>query len=234
MAILAEPWQPDLDPKRVPFRRRTVATLQRMGAWDDRTRFAELTIDDVAKFWITGPVTIADLVNSGEEAVRWHRDQSRQLAAAAESEAWTRQVWRGDRRFADLLPRTDATVYDIAAAGHHDDQRHLYRTLPAVRQRIEELEAEPRDTALVRYVSANTGQSQPRTIALLQRLALLDPAISGSEAGRHLGVSPQRIHQLTHQIRHRIEQAQPPGDPAGWLPQDPNAIQSILETPMIR
>lgn len=142
---------------------------------------------------------------------------------------WTRQVWHRDRRFADLLPRTDGTVYDIAAAGHHADQRHLHRTLPALRQRLTELEAEPRDTALIRYVSANTGQSQPRTVALLQCLALLTPAISGSEAGRQLAVSPQRIHQLIGQIRHRITRAQPPGDATGWLPQDPNAIQSLLE-----
>ncbi len=80
-------------------------------------------------------------------------------------------------------------------------------------------------------MSANTGQSRQRTTRLLQSLAFLEPTITGSEAGRQLGVSPQRIYQLVGQIRHRIEQAQPPGDATGWLPQDPNAIQSILEAP---
>jgi len=231
MAILAQPWPSDLDPKRVPFQRRTITTLQRMGAWDDRARFDELTVADVAGFWVTGPVTIADLVNTSEEAIRWHRNQSRQLAAVGESEPWTRQVWRRDRRFADLLPQVDATVSSIALSGHHDDQRHLFHNLPALRRRLDVLGAEPRDPALIRYVSTNTGQSHPRTVALLQRLALLTPTISGAEAGRQLGVSPQRIDQITDQIRYRIGQAQPPGDAAEWLPQDPDAIQSILEAP---
>jgi hypothetical protein len=85
--------------------------------------------------------------------------------------------------------------------------------------------------ALIRYVSATTDQNRPRTVALLQRLAVLNTAISGSEAGRQLGVSPQRIHQLVGQIRHRLERAQSPGSAGAWLPQDPDAIQAILETP---
>ena len=231
MAILSQVWPSDLDPKRVPFRTRTITTLQRMGAWDDRTRFDDLTIGDVAGFWVTGPVTVDDLVSTGEKAIRWHRDESMQLAAIAESETWTRQVWRRDRRFTDLLPPTDATVYEIALTGHHDAQRHLLRTLPAVRQRLEALRAETRDAAVIRYFSANTDQNRPRTVALLQRLALLNPAISGSEAGRQLGVSPQRIHQLVGQIRRRLAQAQPPGPATAWLPQDPDAIQPFLEAP---
>jgi hypothetical protein len=230
MAILDEPWPDGLDPKRVPWRARTITTLQRMGAWDDPTRFAELTIGEVEGFWVTGPVTVAD-GSASQAAIRWHLDESKQLAAIAKDEAWTHQVWRRDRRFTDLLPRVDATVYDIAVGGHHDDQRHLHHTLPAIRERLAALAAETRDPALIRYVSANTGQSQPRTVALLRRLGLLAPTISGSEAGRQLGVSPQRIHQLTNQIRHHIEQAQPRGDTSGWLPQDPDAIQSILGNP---
>ena len=231
MAILTQPWPRDLVPARVPFRRRTITPLERMGALDDPARFGELTIDEVAGFWVTGPVTVADLLDTSEAAIRWHRRESRQLAAIGESEMWTRQVWHRDRRFTGLLPRVDGTVYDIAVAGHHDDQRHLHRTLPALRRRLAALAAEPRDEALIRYVSANTDQNRPRTVALLQRLALLNPAISGSEAGRQLGVSPQRIHQLVGQIRHRLAQAQPPGPATAWLPQDPDAIQAILEAP---
>ncbi len=134
MAILAQAWPSDLDPKRVPYQRRTITTLRRMGVWDNPARFAELTLDEVAGFWVTGPVTVADLTSTSEEAIEWHRNQSRELAALAGSESWTRQVWRRDRRFTDLLPRVDATVYDIAVGGHHADQRHLHRTLPALRK----------------------------------------------------------------------------------------------------
>ena len=94
MAILAQPWPPDLNPTRTPFQRRTITTLQRMGAWDDPTRFADLTIEDVAGYWITGPVTIADLLETSEAAIDWHQHQSKELAAVAEAEPWTRQVWQ--------------------------------------------------------------------------------------------------------------------------------------------
>ena len=39
-AILAHAWPPDLDPARVPFRQRTITTLQRMRLWDDMTQIA--------------------------------------------------------------------------------------------------------------------------------------------------------------------------------------------------
>ena len=143
-------------------------------------------------------------------------------------------MWRRDLRFGDLLPGVDATVHDIAISGHHADQRSLLKTLPKLEKRLDEFAGESRDEALIRYVSANTGQSRQRTTRLLQSLGLLEPTITGSEAGRQLGVSPQRIYQLVGQIRHRIEQAQPPGDAIGWLPQDPNAIQSILEASATR
>ena len=228
--ILDQPWPPDLDPSRVPFRQRTITTLQRMRLWDDMTQIDDITRDDVADFWVTGTVTVDDVITTGNGAINWHHHEAKSLAAAINREEWTRQVWRRDRRFADLLPPVDATVYDIATSGHHDHQRHLQRTLPALRERLTELAADPPDEALIRYVSANTGQSRHRTTALLQRLNLLKPAISGSEAGRQLGVSPQRIHQLVEQIRYRIDQVQPPGDAAAWFPQQPGAIDSILTT----
>ena len=143
---------------------------------------------------------------------------------------WTRQVWRRDRRFGDLLPEVDATIRDIAISGHHTHQRHLLNTLPKVERRLDKFSRESRDEALLRYVSTNTGQSRQRTTRLLQSLGLLEPTITGSEAGRQLGVSPQRIYQLVGQIRHRIEQAQPPNGAAPWLPQDPTAVPSLLET----
>ena len=111
----------------------------------------------------------------------------------------------------DVMNRcVDATVHHIAVSGHHTDQRYLVKTLPKLQKRLDEYGRESRDEALIRYVSANTGQSRQRTTRLLQSLGFLEPTITGSEAGRQLGVSPQRIYQLVGQIRHRIEQAQPP------------------------
>jgi hypothetical protein len=229
MGILAEPWPADLDPARVPFRRRTITVLKGMGLWDDMTRIDHLTVDDVAGYWVTDPVTVNDLITSGNEAIAWHHNQPARLKQAA-ADGWTRQVWRRDLRFGDLLPGVDATVYDIAISGHHTHQRHLLKTLPKLQKRLDKFAKESRDEALIRYVSTNTGQSRQRTTRLLQSLGLLEPTITGSEAGRQLGVSPQRIYQLVGQIRHRIEQAQPPNGAAPWLPQDPTAVPSLFET----
>jgi hypothetical protein len=234
MAILTQPWPPDLDPARVPFRQRTITTLQRMRLWDDMTRIDTVTGDDVAGFWLTGPVTVDDLTNTGNTAISWHHHQANELAATVAGQKWTRQVWRWDRRFTDLLPPVDATVYDIAMTGHHDHQRHLLRTFPALQQRLTQLAAEPPDEALIRYVSVNAGQSRQRTVVLLRRLELLAPAISGSEAGRQLGVSQQRIHQLVIQVRYRIDQIQPPGSDRAWFPQQPEAIEAIATPRQVR
>ena len=229
MGILAEPWPGDLDPARVPFRQRTITVLKGMRLWDDMTQIDELTVDDIAGYWVTGPVTVSDLITSGNEAIEWHHNQPAHLEQVT-IDGWTRQVWRRDLRFGDLLPGVDATVHDIAISGHHSDQRYLLKTLPELEKRIDVFGRESRDEALIRYVSANTGQSRQRTTSLLQSLGLLEPTITGSEAGRQLGVSPQRIYQLVGQIRHRIEQAQPPNGAAPWLPQDPTAVPSLLET----
>ncbi len=205
MGILAEPWPGDLDPSRVPFRQRTITVLKGMRLWDDMTRIDELTVDDIAWYWLTGPVTVNDLITSGNEAIEWHHNQPARLEQVT-TDDWTRQVWRRDLRFRDLLPGVDATVHDIATSGHHSDQRSLLKTLPKLEKRLDKFAKESRDEALIRYVSTNTGQSRQRTTRLLQSLGLLEPTITGSEAGRQLGVSPHRIYQLVGQIRHRIEQ----------------------------
>ena len=203
MGILAEPWPGDLDPARVPFRQRTITVLKGMGLWDDMTRIDELTVDDIAGYWVTGPVTVNDLITSGNAAIEWHHNQPARLEQVT-TDDWTRQIWRRDLRFRDLLPSVDATVHDIAISGHHTHQRYLLKTLPKLQKRLDEFGRQSRDEALLRYISANTGQSRQRTTRLLQSLGLLEPTITGSEAGRQLGVSLQRIYQLVGQIRRRI------------------------------
>jgi hypothetical protein len=38
------------------------------------TRIDHLTVDDVAGYWVTGPVTVNDLITSGNEAIEWHHN----------------------------------------------------------------------------------------------------------------------------------------------------------------
>jgi len=49
MAILTQPWPPDLHPSRVPFRKRTATMLQRAGLWDDMTQIDQLCTCDIAR-----------------------------------------------------------------------------------------------------------------------------------------------------------------------------------------
>ncbi len=50
-----------------------------MRLWDDMTRIDELTVDDFAGYWVTGPVTVNDLITSGNEAIVWHHTHQRYL-----------------------------------------------------------------------------------------------------------------------------------------------------------
>jgi hypothetical protein len=104
MGILAQAWPSGLDPARVPFRQRTITVLKGMRLWDDMTRIDELTVDDVAGYWVTGPVTVNDLITSGNEAIEWHHNQPARHEQATRDD-WARQLWRRDLRFRDLLPR---------------------------------------------------------------------------------------------------------------------------------
>ncbi len=103
VGILAQAWPSDLDPARVPFRQRTITVLKGMGLWDDMTRIDGLTVDDIAGYWVTGPVTVNDLITSGNEAIEWHHNQPARLEQVT-TDDWTRQVWRRDLRFGDLRP----------------------------------------------------------------------------------------------------------------------------------
>ena len=93
MGILAEPWPDDLDPSRVPFRQRTITVLKGMRLWDDMTRIDHLTVDDVAGYWVTGPVTVNDVITCGNEAIAWHHNEPSRLKEVSERD-WSRQVWR--------------------------------------------------------------------------------------------------------------------------------------------
>ena len=93
-AILAHAWPPDLDPARVPFRQRTITTLQRMRLWDDMTQVDNITEEDVAGFWLTGPTTVGDLVITGNAAINWHHHEAEDLAAAVGREEWTADMFR--------------------------------------------------------------------------------------------------------------------------------------------
>ena len=58
--LLNAPWPSDLDPATVPFHKRTVTILRRMGFFDDWSRFNTLTEAEVLSWWNAGVGTVAD------------------------------------------------------------------------------------------------------------------------------------------------------------------------------
>jgi hypothetical protein len=59
-ALLNAPWSDGLDPATVPFRKRSVTILRRMGYFDDRSLFSTLTEAEVSSWCNAGVGTVAD------------------------------------------------------------------------------------------------------------------------------------------------------------------------------
>ena len=59
--------------------------------------------------------------------------QLRAAMAAVAEEPWAKHIWHRDPRFADFLPKVDATGYAIATGGSLEDQRVLWGNLDALR-----------------------------------------------------------------------------------------------------
>ena len=75
--VIDLPWPDDLDPEAVPFATRTETVLRRGGLYDDPSRFNTLTVDDVASWWNTGTVTIANIRTTAHAAILRHTQRNR-------------------------------------------------------------------------------------------------------------------------------------------------------------
>lgn len=222
--ILEEPWPDDLDPASVPFKTRTETVLCRAGFHDDPTQFDTLIEADVMEWWNAGVATVSDIRIAGNRAIRRHHDEvdaRSQLNTdldAVTGEPWTRQVWWRDPRFKTYLPRGEATVYEIATAGPPDDRHRLWRHLDGLKGAVRRQAALSLPDAVAEYVAGISGQHGVRLEALLACTGLNghDP-ITGSAAGRMLGVTPARMYQIRDRLEYHRLRTQPP---AGvWMPQ---------------
>ena len=134
------------------------------------------------------------------------------------AEPWATRIWYRDPRFADHLPKGDATVHDIATSGSLADRRFLFDRLADLREAIDTQAALSLKDAVAEYVELITGQHGVRLEVLLARSGLNGQnPIPRAEAGRHLGVSYQRIYQLEQQLAGHRGRAMPPG--GVWMPQ---------------
>ncbi len=217
-------WPDDFDPATVPFRQRSVTILQRVGYFDDWTLFNTLTETEVLSWWNAGVVTVADIRDTGTEAIRHYHAEPALLArikadlAAVAKEPWAQHVWRRDPRFKTYLPRVDATVYDIATSGTSVDRRFLWDHLEDLRGAVEEQVALTLPEAVSEYVEAISGQHGHRLEVLLALTGLNgQDRISGLEASRRIGRSPPRGGQILHQCLRNRDRARPPT--GIWMPQ---------------
>ena len=134
------------------------------------------------------------------------------------AEPWATQVWYRDPRFADHLPKSNATVHEIATAGTAIDRRFLFDRLDGLRVAIDKQAVLSLTDAVAEYVELTTGQHGTRLEVLLARTGLngQDP-IPRADAGRRLGVSYQRIYQLEQKLQTHRHRATSPG--GIWMPQ---------------
>ena len=90
--LLDAPWPDGLDPATVPFHKRCVTILRRMGYYDDWTLFNTLTEAQVLSWWYAGVGTVADIRTTGNAAIVNHH------GASQAGEPWARHIWDRDPR----------------------------------------------------------------------------------------------------------------------------------------
>ena len=112
----------------------------------------------------------------------------------------------------------DSTVQNIDTAASAVDRRYLWNRLSGLRVAIESHAVLSLSEAISAYVEAISDQRGDRMVILMSRTGLGGrDSITGTQAGRRLGGSYQRIHQLERQLHRRRDCARPP---AGvWMPQ---------------
>jgi hypothetical protein len=117
-----------------------------------------------------------------------------------------------------LLPKSNATVYDIARGEPIPDRQFLFDRLGDLRTAIARQAELNLTDAVAEYVELITGQQGVRLEVLLARTGLSgrDP-ITRAEAARRLGVSYQRIYQLEQKLQAHRDRATSLG--GIWMPQ---------------
>lgn len=222
--VLDAAWPEDLVPSDVPFKNRTKTVLRRNGFFDDPSLFNSLTASDIARWWNAGQVTVDDIQATGNKAIRHHHEtvDLRRLIDAdlcvVASEPWAQHIWHRDPRFDEFVPKSNATVHDIAISGSANDRRYLWDKLDNLRDAVTAQAALSLTAAVSNYIEEVSGQHGQRLDVLLSVTGLngLDP-ISGAKGARQLNISNARMYQIVHQLRQGLDRARPQN--GLWLPQ---------------
>jgi hypothetical protein len=129
----------------------------------------------------------------GNDAIRRHHTETgllEELAADLSdmaSEPWAPHIWYHDPRFAELVPKGDDTVHEIATVGSAVDRRFLWKHARELRDALDAQARLSLLDAIAHYVEAISGQHGKRLDVLLAVTGLngQDPII-GREAARRL------------------------------------------------
>jgi hypothetical protein len=220
--LLDAPWPDDLDPATVPFRKRSVTILRRMGFFDDWSLFDTLTEDHVLSWINAGAGTVVDIRDTGNAAIPRHHDEvvrRRRFEAdlvAVSKEPWARHIWYRDPRFGEYLPKGDGTIYDTATSGSDDERRCLWDSREALREAVAAQAALTLSDAVAQYVGALTGRRGDRLQLFLARLRL--DGRDGMEAlqvARQLGVTRRAVYRGERALVGHIARARPPA--GAWM-----------------
>ena len=154
-------------------------------------------------------MTVADIRRTGNAAIRQHHEEAAEYLqlkadlASVAGEPWAKHIWHLDPRFASsLLPRGDATVYDIATTGSLGDKRVLWGN-SGCPPRSHRCPGRPHPRGRRRRVRCSDQRPGRRHDwrRCLPRTGLggQDP-ITNRQMARRLGVSDQRASQIVQRL----------------------------------
>jgi hypothetical protein len=214
--VLDRPWPASLDPRSVDWPLRVRRCLVSSGLIDDREWFAEVTYGRLSALTAIGTRSVFDFAVTAESAVdRAYNGYEAppelvELARRAAESVWAGRVGGEDPRFRDLLGGDKQTlaVRLNAALGPEPyragDWFGLVRALPAVVERVDEIDRSPLDLAMREYVEALHGLDGASLEALLARLGLDGQSPRPlTVAAKGTGLSRERLRQLQTRLQAR-------------------------------
>jgi hypothetical protein len=225
--VLADPWPADIDPEQIAWPERLGRVLRDDGLLVG-DRLERLTYGELLALATAGPKcalelgVIADALTTPPGPL--DRAAAEALKAVIE-EPWAARVHGRDPRFGDVVPVHSGTVAELVVdALDHPDGRPahtLVRALPAIGDRVGEVETEPLEPALARLCRGFgvTERDLAVTVARLERTDGRHRKLQ--EVGDRFALTKERIRQIVDRTTARLDGA--------YLPQLERAVQLLAD-----
>lgn len=217
--VLGRPWPVELDPDLVSWSHRTRNCLMRANLMSDPLRLSQITYGELFAIPQMGPRSVLDFAAAAEAAIETVDRGSEipqelvELAREARQAPWAELISEEDPRFADLLRSGTGTLVDrldeAMVGGQpfvtNEATFSLFKSLPALFERVEEIERCPLDLAMREYVAALSGFKDLRLDAVLARLGLDGkPPRTLQEAADMVNLSRERVRQIQTRLMERL------------------------------